>query len=214
VLAGNSSNDNYNPSGIRVSNNGRYIGEVTGIDNTALGMVLFNIEISDFDAVDGIFSVEVQHASGTISAITGLTFDVASDATGYDAWIADYTGVTDIEFTDDTDGDNVSNVFEYVLGADPTVSDDTAFPQHTIHADGGATITLDYNTLSSEDTNFYLEYSTSLLSLEWTRIQISDLPGVEVDFGTEINGMAPITITLPEAYEEDQRLFWRFSSGA
>lgn len=111
----------------------------------------------------GSYYVAVTNSVGTTySAAATLTLQEP-----FAAYLAAY-GLTGVDPATDADGDNVSNLVEFVLGGNPTASDPTILPTSSYTASGGTNYLsyFFYSAANLGSVAVAVEYSTDLLT--WT----------------------------------------------
>ncbi len=159
---------------------------ILGGDNTFTGN--FTFTPAEFAGLTnswwGQCTIEINGgSSGTLSPIyvdNIRVHDGSVALAGYDAWAAMFPGMgADNGPSDNPDGDNLNNLYEYGLGGDPTdaMSQGIA-PTHFTEEDGGTTWLMYINPVLADPASgldYYLETTT-------------DLSGGWADAGYEIVG--------------------------
>ena len=107
----------------------------------------------------------------------------------------------------DPDGDGVVNGLEYVLGGNP-LNSDSRWGDLT---GDGVNLTFSFDRLeeSTSDTIQVFQYSYDLNI--WNDVNLTGTIGSEASIGSAVDGMEPVTISLPGNVQTDQHLFWRLS---
>lgn len=119
----------------------------------------------------------------------------ASDGLG-DDWQVQYFGENNPLAAPliDSDGDGINNLLEFVLNGNPVFSDSSILPAATLI--GGQFI---FNFSRREDSisglNLVFQSSSNLQT--WANVPISANAAAPVSFGPVVNGMQPVTVTLP-----------------
>ncbi|MDB6077648.1 MAG: hypothetical protein JWO82_1395, partial [Akkermansiaceae bacterium] len=107
----------------------------------------------------------------------------------------------------DDDNDGISNVLEFILGGDPTVSNSSILP---VAGYDSTTSLFSYTFFIVDDlgsVTWTCQYSTDLTT--WTDA-VSGTGNVTITEGTTADGYIPITITIPATGE---RMFLRLATG-
>jgi fibronectin-binding autotransporter adhesin len=130
---------------------------------------------------------------------------------GYDAWASNpanglTAGVNDGP-TQDPDNDGISNLMEFVLGGNPTVSSTAVLPKLTVTATSFV-FTFNRNDDSESEAGLTFQHGTNLTT--WTDVIIgADNAGSGPEVSIAENGADPdaITVTIPRG--SNTRLFGR-----
>jgi len=134
--------------------------------------------------------------SGQIKLVSG-----APPASAYDAFASVIPNAADRDPTDDPDADGISNLAEFVLGGNPTISSQAILPTQVIDA---TNIVLSYKrTDASEEapaTSSIGQYSTDLVN--WTNVT----PALVNENGTAADDMS---VTVPRSNAVNGKLFVR-----
>ena len=136
------------------------------------------------------------------------TFDEATGilsltASGFFDWIGWFYGLSDITPGGDPDRDGISNLLEYVLGGDPSLSDPGILP--VLDASGPDFVfTFTRRADSTADTVQVFQYGSDLTT--WTDVNLAD---PEVTLGPPYGGFQLVTVTIPKSAAVDGKLFGR-----
>lgn len=129
-----------------------------------------------------------------------------ADGLTYAGWAAAYPGVAN-DPAGDPDGDGLSNLAEYALGGNPTVSGAAVAPRSgaqtlTVNGTSARYLTLSFNRLSdADDLAYHVEFSTDLAI--WSEA------GVQVGSVSDGAGMLAQTWRAPLSMSAYQRLYAR-----
>lgn len=127
--------------------------------------------------------------------------------TGYDAFIGGTTLTGDDALpTADPDGDGLTNLVEFVIGADPEASSRAEAPTMSVNANGDFVFVF-RRTSESAYLEPTVEYSTSLTG-EWTPAPEANAVVVPDGFGA---GVDSVTVTLPASFSASGKLFARLT---
>lgn len=147
-------------------------------------------------------------------AITSLTSTPPSSA--FNTWIDSFnpplTNPADREENADPDDDGISNLMEFVLNGNPTVSNPAILP--TLDATGANFVfSFTRRADSTAEVTQVFEYSTDLV--DWTTkapIAIPTAPGVSgfVTVGATVGEVQAVSITIPKG--SDSKLFGRLKA--
>ena len=135
------------------------------------------------------------------------TITIRETAVGYQAFLQQHTSIVETSFMADPDGDGVVNGLEYVLGGNP-LNSDSRWGDLT---GDGVNLTFSFDRLeeSTSDTIQVFQYSYDLNI--WNDVNLTGTIGSEASIGSAVDGMEPVTISLPGNVQTDQHLFWRLS---
>ncbi|MFT3990931.1 MAG: DUF3500 domain-containing protein [Luteolibacter sp.] len=145
--------------------------------------------LSGTPTTEGTSSFSVQ-VTDSASATATKTFSITVTEPLTD-FLTTY-GLTSL--TDDSDGDGISNLLEFVFGGDPTTADSSIQPTGSFDAD---TSIYTYAFTIPENpggVTWTVRYSTDLST--WTDAPNS-ADGVTVTEGTASNGEIPVTVSIP-----------------
>ncbi len=137
----------------------------------------------------GAYSVWVISTGGlTKSATAILTVDDP-----YADFLATYQ-LTGAAATDDSDGDGISLLLEFVLGGNPTVASTSILPAATVDANGALVLTF-HVTANLGNVTWAVEYSSDLAG-SWTTA-VNGQNGVTITSAPGDTGYYIITATIP-----------------
>lgn len=150
-------------------------------------------------------------ASGkwTFTEATGVLSYSATAS--FSSWIAGYSVGTENQPADDFDNDGLSNLLEYALNGNPSVSNTSILPQLTV-TDTDFEFTYSRLDLSLADTTQYFQYGSFLSG--WTSIFVPPGPGVSsVGIATvtvtDTGSTDSVKISIPKSAETSGSLFGR-----
>jgi hypothetical protein len=135
------------------------------------------------------------NSSGMVSFVAGIA---ASTATPFESWIAGYTTITataDKASAADPDGDGLSNLTEFVLGGNPSVSNPSAGPAAVISGDNLA-VSFTRSAASVDNTTAVVQYSTDLSTWSATDVTTPTTSGAQ-------------TVNVPTSKASNGKLFTR-----
>ncbi|CAA6697451.1 MULTISPECIES: LamG domain-containing protein [unclassified Lentimonas] len=168
---------------------------MTGITNATFGkgytgsmdeVMLFNEELSA-DAVAALY---------------------AEQPDPYAVWLSHHSNqMSDTDFDSDLDGDGLENGLEFLLNTDPTKGTGGNMPTVAVVDEGSVVFSFERTVASTANTTQIFEYSPDLL--KWSQLQMTGDVAVQISTGPVVDGMEPITVTIPESEAVDQRLFGR-----
>jgi hypothetical protein len=134
----------------------------------------------------------------------------AGTLTGFNAWLAQYPNLADKTDGGDSDGDGISNLLEYILNGDPTVSSRAIAPTSTVTADS-IVFTFTRTASSTGDTNQTLEYSADLAT--WTSIPVNTATaGSVVITPVPSSTLETVQVTVPKTNAVAGKLFVRLAA--
>ncbi len=207
LMAGNLNNENWNPSGLRLSVDGSTPVAVTDLPGTPVaqaGWVFFDVELNG--NTSGTFSIEGQRRATTQGAsLGGVTFDLPQ-ASSYSQWASGY-GLTGDDALAGADaenggaGDGYDNLAEYALGMNPANAD-AGSRESVGTATGGGTNWFEYvhyrrSDYAAEGLSYWLIDTTDLIyGIPVTNGQDQILVGPAID------GYEPVT----NRYEVDSEV--------
>jgi hypothetical protein len=134
------------------------------------------------------------NSSGKVSFIAKGT----ATATPFESWIAGYTTITataDKASAADPDGDGLSNLTEFVLGGNPSVSNPSAGPAAVISGNNLA-VSFTRSAASEGNTTAVVQYSTDLSTWSTTGVTTPTTSGAQ-------------TVNVPTSKASDGKLFTR-----
>lgn len=173
------------------------------------------------ETVGTLFFGLVQQAAGTYSANgtqltgSGTLVVMTGPASGYASWMAPFItgGLTgDTTPGGDPENDGMTNLLEYALNGNPSISDPSIQPDPVVTATDFE-FTYSRLDLSLADTTQTFEYGSNLTG--WTPVLIPAGPGVEIPVGaakvTIINTGTTdsVTIRIPKSVDPGGKLFGR-----
>lgn len=185
---------------------------ISGYTPTAPSESLFT-----FDAIAiGVGNQANNFSFDNVKLVQFPGVDPTSDP--YADWAATFTGFTDTALLSDPESDGVKNIFEYILGGDPTVSNPTILPQPSL---SGSNLTMNFRRrIESIDAGFNLILQVSEVLDDWataTELTIGAASGTGPDGITYTVTVDPmdsafdlISITVPPG--TDPRKFARISA--
>ncbi|MCX8496639.1 MAG: hypothetical protein ORN51_10695 [Akkermansiaceae bacterium] len=135
------------------------------------------------------------NSSGKVSFVAGIA---ASTATPFESWIAGYTTITataDKASAADPDGDGLSNLTEFVLGGNPSVSNPSAGPAAVISGNNLA-VSFTRSAASVGNTTAVVQYSTDLSTWLATDVTTPTTSGAQ-------------TVNVPTSKASNGKLFTR-----
>lgn len=143
--------------------------------------------------VDGDNTWTFTEATGTLS------LSVASAPLGYDAWATGFgLDLADQDPADDSDADGFSNLLEYVLGGDPSASNQSIAPS-AVKSGSDYVFTFVRSNLSEADTTQFVEYGDDLTVWGSYPIGAGSSAPVVVTENTPSEGFDTVTVTIPTA---------------
>ena len=147
---------------------------------------------------NGMQTVTVTIPAGTKSTLFGRLQVTGTDAgvSGYAAWIATYTGLTDTSASGDPDHDGIPNLLEYVLNGNPGKASTSILPAVKKVANNFV-FTFSRRVTSAQDTTQIFQYSSDMS--HWTDVLITSPTDTKVSLGVaDANGMQSVTVTIPQ----------------
>jgi hypothetical protein len=121
---------------------------------------------------------------------------VAVANSGFSAWIAPYTNLSDATPQGDPDHDGISNLLEYVLNGNPSASSTEILPTLT-NDSANFVFTFRLREASGQDTTQIFQYCTGMSN--WTNVNITGIKGSQVAIGAaDGNGVQTVTVTIPK----------------
>ncbi|MDQ8191133.1 autotransporter-associated beta strand repeat-containing protein [Roseibacillus persicicus] len=167
-------------------------------------------------ADSGVWVYDTADADSTVWTFqegTGLlTVESTFEGFSYATWAADFPSLDGTSQEDDSDGDGIANVLEYVLNGDPEVADTSILPTYDI---SGADLAFSFDRLeiSDMDVDLLFQYSTDLQPDNWTDIFVSGVADPEVTVGEAVDGVQAISIAISKTLgEPDGKLFVRLNA--
>ncbi len=139
--------------------------------------------------------------SGAVASV-----QVTEANSGFSAWIAHYTNLSDSTPQGDSDHDGIPNLLEYVLNGNPGVSSTEILPV-LIEDSANFVFTFRRRETSGQDTTQIFQYSTDMDN--WASVNITGIKGAQVAIGTaDGNGVQIVTVTIPKGV--NAKMFGRF----
>jgi autotransporter-associated beta strand protein len=182
-----------------------------GLDQSSYVVATFTGSLtgaSKFATTPGLpagYSVVVDAAAHEIRIVTGVP------VTGYDAFIAGTTlQGADALPKADPDFDGLSNLIEFVVGANPQVSSQAEVPTMVRDTLTGSFVFTFRRTTASASVNPLVEYSTGLVGGSWS--PASGQPGVTTVVTPGGPGVEIVVVTLPSTLAADGKLFARLTA--
>lgn len=125
----------------------------------------------------------------------------------YGSWASD-KGLSgaDTHISADPDLDGMSNLMEYVLNRDPALPSEENNPEVDATR-GDFVFTFDRLEASAALTTQVFQYGSDLLG--WDDIRITDPIDSEVELGTAVDGVQPVTVTISKELTTGDKLFGR-----
>lgn len=153
-------------------------------------------------------TVNLSGLTGTV-AVNGnnLELTVTAPPAGYTSW-ADGFGLAaaDKDPLDDPDNDGMANALEYVLNANPSVSDPSKLPTLSVTATDFV-FSFTRREESAADTTQVFQYGSNLAG--WTSLNITTPTATGVSLGTPSDGLQTVTVTISKALASGGKLFGR-----
>jgi hypothetical protein len=178
----------------------------TGMVKTMSGIAegTFGGQISSF-SYDGLLDdVRLYNVALTDTEIENLYF--SSVVKDYASWLTFYPELSDLVRTSDPEADGIETVLEYVLNGNPMVPDTEILPQ--LDAVGeNFVFTFTRLVASTSDTEQVFQYGSDLIG--WTDVNLNEPTGTGVVFGTAIDGLQTVTVTISKSLAVDGKLFGR-----
>jgi fibronectin-binding autotransporter adhesin len=190
-------------------------------DGTKLTIDGGTVVLTGEETVDTLFFGLVQQGAGTYSAngtqLTGSGTLVVMNgpAAGYASWMAPFItgGLTgDTTPGGDPENDGMTNLLEYALNGNPSISDPSIQPDPVVTA-MDFEFTYSRLDLSLADTTQIFEYGSNLTG--WTPVIIPAGPGVEIPVGAakvtiiDTGTTDSVTISIPKSVDPGGKLFGR-----
>ncbi|MDB4436237.1 Ig-like domain-containing protein, partial [Akkermansiaceae bacterium] len=127
---------------------------------------------------------------------------------GYQQWLSDYPALTQTDPAQDSDGDGLANILEYIFQRDPFSADqELGILGEKIN--GGYQLSFDRASESAQDTIQILQYSSDLEN--WESLDFTTDESSEVNVETN-DASDTVTIVIPGAEISDEKLFWKVSA--
>ncbi|MES2922414.1 MAG: cadherin-like beta sandwich domain-containing protein [Verrucomicrobiota bacterium] len=156
---------------------------------TGLGFSVVPLTVTDNGVLTGkkaLFAAEAYHSLVVL----------AEPADGYFGWAFGHSSLTDKTAAGDSDRDGISNLLEYVLHSDPSVSSNAILP--TISA-SGSDFVFSFNRFatSASDSTQVFQFSADMI--QWSDVKITTPVDAGVAFGAvDSNGNQSVTVTVPK----------------
>lgn len=135
----------------------------------------------------------------------------ASDSSGSDylTWLDGFPDLVATGPFDDSDGDGIVNLLEYVLGGDPSIPGSAVLPSASLGNDGSLDFVFRRRAGSVGELVQAIEYSTNLS--DWTRLEVPSGSGGAFSIQTDdpVVGVDTVSVALGAELAEDERLFVR-----
>ena len=141
------------------------------------------------DASAGSYYAIVTNSAGSTTSAT-VTLTITQP---YDAFLSTY-GLTGASATADSDGDGISNLLEFVLGGNPTVSNTSILPTATRDSSGNLVFSF-YATNNLGDVSYVVEYTNDLTVAYTTATDGTN--GVTITSTAYTTASNLVTVTLP-----------------
>ena len=190
----------------------------TGVMNIYVNGALFHSVSGKTRAMTGITSASIGNGySGSMDEFMlfneALTAEevaalYAAQPDPYAVWLSQHSNqMSETGFYSDLDGDGLENGLEFLLNSDPTTG-----TGHTMYTEAS----VDVNSVvfsferaagSTVNTTQIFEYSSDLSG--WTQLQMTGDVDVQISTGPIVDGMEPITVTIPKTEVVGARLFGR-----
>jgi len=142
----------------------------------------------------------------TFNEATGVLSVAAIPSSGYATWIGGFT-VNDATGSGDPDFDGLSNLLEYILNGNPTVSEPAILPDLDISG-SDFVFTFNRRNESKDDTTLIFQYNEDL-GATWSEIPIpaASSASVTITPNTPANGIDLVRVSIPK--DSRPRLFGR-----
>lgn len=153
-------------------------------------------------------TVNLSGLAGTV-AVNGnnLELTVTAPPAGYTSWIDGFgLAAADKDPLDDPDNDGMANALEYVLNANPSVSDPSKLPTLSVTATDFV-FSFTRRVESATDTTQVFQYGTNLSG--WTPLNITAPTASQVALGTPSGGLQSVMVTIPKTLASGGKLFGR-----
>lgn len=192
---------------------GPYTEVVDRTENTTVGLEDSPIEDLLNSVVGRFVRITVTGANIYTGPWTSLSeFRVFGEAVpsipGYQQWLSDHPALAQVAPGQDSDGDGIANILEYIFQRDPfSVDQDLGI----LGEKTGQGYQLSFNRFSesAQDTIQTLQYSSDLKN--WESIDFTNDASAEVSI--ETNGATDIvTIVIPDTEISNEKLFWIVSA--
>ncbi|MGB6222116.1 beta strand repeat-containing protein [Haloferula sp.] len=141
---------------------------------------------------------------------TGSIEVVATSASSYATWASGFAGLTDTNSSVDFEKDGLETGVEYVVGGDPTMSENPSLAPTSTQTESGLEFVFRRTDLANDDpaTTIVVQYGSTLSG--WTTA-VDGEAGVTITvdedgFG---EGVDRVTVSLPTSLEAEGKLFAR-----